>query len=69
MKAIISKEGTLSVERHGSMRKQYCPHNMDSRSSVMCGDWCPLFNESELDRGYLYLCVGSPIIGEIEDKR
>ena len=41
MKIKINKSGHLEIERAGTMRGQYCPHQEDDP----CGDWCPLFRE------------------------
>jgi len=41
MKGEISKNGFLSIERAGKMKKQYCPYADDEA----CGDWCPMFGE------------------------
>jgi len=52
MKAIIDKDGRLSIERAGRMKKQYC---MTSNNMSQCGDWCPLFGEPDLTVTYKYI--------------
>jgi hypothetical protein len=46
MKAKINSYGRLRLMRKGQWKEQFCPHNRD----IVCGDWCPLFEEPE---GYL----------------
>ena len=41
-KGFLNTEGLLTIERGGTMRKQYCPYDEQGRE---CGDWCPLFDE------------------------
>jgi hypothetical protein len=55
MKIKIDKDGYLWIERAGKMKKQFCPY--DSINEGYCGDWCPLFDDS--DRKYLCLCNNS----------
>lgn len=45
MKARIEVNGVLEVQRRGRWAPEYCPfeHNWETR----CGDWCPLFHETD----------------------
>lgn len=40
MKAMIDKDGNLSLSRSGEMKEQFCPFDP---GCARCGDWCPLF--------------------------
>jgi len=48
--AIITENGTLSIQRHGSSKRQRCPWigfmvRWEDETVSNCGDWCPLFGE------------------------
>lgn len=53
MKALIEKDGNLSLERGGIMKLQFCPFAPE-KDTIQCGDWCPLFNTSLLTINGIY---------------
>ena len=48
MKGKIDRKGHFLIERSGIFKTQWCPPN---DSAVICGDWCPLFEELESSDG------------------
>ena len=44
MTAKINCLGCLEVERTGNFKAQFCPY---TAVRVACGDWCPMFKETE----------------------
>ena len=72
MKAQISAEGVLLIERAGTMKEQHCVN----RHAHLCCDACPMFGEPGWHdpqgpggRKFLTLCQGRDLIGKIEDLR
>jgi len=63
MQGKISKDGSLYVERKGTLKIQICPHS----NSAYCGDWCPLFQEYEIGTDKIQICIGNTII--VKDER
>ena len=58
MKIRIDGSGNLEIERGGTFKDQYCPHQDVGTSSeaglaawCRCGDWSPLFGEPEDEMG------------------
>ena len=47
MKGKIVKEGWLQIQRKGEFKEQYCPKRIE-HIERLCGDWCPLFGEPEV---------------------
>jgi hypothetical protein len=45
MKIKIDNEGCLWIERAGKMKAQICPYD---ENWTGCGDWCPLFDDSDI---------------------
>ena len=43
----LDARGYLSLLRNGTMKDQWCPYN-NEQDGMRCGDWCPLFEVSEL---------------------
>ena len=71
MKAMIDKEGKLSIERAGEMRNQACPY---SSPPYFCGDWCALFGEPSEDQATdtikLEICGKATLVfSEFNDER
>jgi hypothetical protein len=64
MKGSIDKDGFLSIVRKNVTQKQFCPHG---RESERCGDWCPLFDDSDADIGEIRICESIRI--DITDQR
>ena len=67
LKGYIKLNGSLSIERNGKPKEQFCPF---SEFSNACGDWCPLFVEpidisAEEKEGYLKLCNGYVFFNEL----
>ncbi len=63
MKAKITKQGCLQIERAGKMKRTLCPYEQTSDTLANCGDWCALFGEpvypeSVHDYIMLQLCQG-----------
>lgn len=52
----IDKGGYLLIKRRNVFKPQFCPHGDDA-----CGDWCPLFDDSDADIGEIQLCNGKRI--------
>ena len=65
MKGILDNEGLLSVNRRGKWTAQWCPHLETAR----CGDWCPLFWESDDHPLILDCSDGKRGISIVEDLR
>lgn len=45
MKARIGVDGNLIVLRPGKLKSQFCP--FEAQLQTRCGDWCPLFHETD----------------------
>jgi len=65
MKIKINAVGRLFIKRGSEYKKQYCPFCAEEQ---FCGDWCPLFNDSDLPKG-LELCRAYYDDIEVEDNR
>jgi len=66
--AHITTEGALRIKRKNHYEDQYCPYSAGVRS---CGDWCPLFNETDkkvMGYGGVKLCNDTMII-VMDDRR
>lgn len=62
MKGKIDKSGNLLINRAGTFKQAYCPHEGDSESAIKCTDNCALFYEDSYKTGkYVKLCNGSTI--------
>ena len=51
MKIKIDNYGHLWIERAGKMKDMTCPFSYDKdlqAASSQCGDWCPLFDDSDI---------------------
>lgn len=67
----ITQNGCLEIERQGAWRKQLCPHAPLS-NLLCCGDWCPLFQDSQptSEGTSLRLCSGEVLRFEkFDDER
>lgn len=65
MKIKIDKSGYLNIERAGAMASQLCVYN----KTDLCGDHCPLFDDTDIASGVIGLCTNKTIKGEIIDER
>ena len=69
MKAIITTNGMLDVERGKRYKEQICPYN--EHMEARCGDWYPLFGEPHQmgDLTHLELCQAVLTFEEFLDER
>lgn len=69
MNAQIDEKGFLSIERGNILKPQGCPFR---GSPIDCGDWCPLFGESNHNHVKivsLQICKTTLYFHELVDKR
>ena len=64
MKGIIENDGCLSIWRNGVAKLQHCPFN---DLNAICGDWCPLFDDSDVDIDELRICQNKRL--DVTDNR
>lgn len=76
MNIIITEEGILEIERHGSFVKQQCPYktyHVFSNNGVYCSHDCPFWSEVQHEestkKSYLHICNNQYLWGEIIDER
>ncbi len=48
IKIKINKDGNLELLRKNKLKQQFCMYNNEN----ICGDWCPMFREPELNSKY-----------------
>ena len=59
MKGAVGPGGELKIIRNGLLRKMTCPYA--APQPRCCGEWCPLFDDSDKDIGEVQLCNGNRI--------
>lgn len=72
MNAKINKDGELMITRGGKDAKQTCPftHGVWEDKPWKCGDWCPLFRESEnKPLSVLLQCSEAAYFEDVVDER
>ena len=57
MNGVVKADGLLMVVREGVLKTMYCPYAADQ----FCGNWCPLFDDSNKAFGVVRLCNDNTI--------
>jgi hypothetical protein len=62
----MSPDGNLRIIHSEGQRMMYCPYR---NSPHFCGEWCPLFDDSDKDIGEIQLCNGTRVFMKQQKKR